>query len=318
MSNITRSNVSYALNQPLNLDAPYPIISKRAPTTADKAPIGQTWIFTTNNAVYFLTSIVNNSANWESVSGGAGSFTALTVNPGPTNLIGALTVSADGNQVHIADDLDDNTVVIGSITGASPMTIQGGTSGITLEPADTGTITLGTDSMTGSINIGVNTGAGQTVNINNIANAHTHINMGTTSTISEITMGNRMTASVVTIAGGNTGGITLNSGGNILLGVASATAASPTATVEIDQRVGAATFTGFTTAAAASQVFTITNSLAFTTSDIQVSVCNEGANDAQMTLQRTARSNGSFAVTLKNNGTQALNGNVSIFFWIWS
>ena len=41
MSNITRANVSYSLNQPLNLDAPYPIVARRDLGTADKAPIGQ-------------------------------------------------------------------------------------------------------------------------------------------------------------------------------------------------------------------------------------------------------------------------------------
>ncbi|MCF1193205.1 hypothetical protein LRR18_16570, partial [Mangrovimonas sp. AS39] len=94
------------------------------------------------------------------------------------------------------------------------------------------------------------------------------------------------------------------------------TQASPTATAVINANVGRATFTGFTTAAAGVQVFVITNSIITTSSCILVTACNEGANDAQMTITRVTRAAGSLSVTLTNNGAAAVNGNVAINFWV--
>jgi hypothetical protein len=94
------------------------------------------------------------------------------------------------------------------------------------------------------------------------------------------------------------------------------TAASPTAAVTSNHHMVTATFTGFTTAAAASQVFTITNSLITATSSVFVSAANLGANDAQMTVTRVVPGTGSLAVTLTNNGAQALDGNVIITVWV--
>ena len=95
-----------------------------------------------------------------------------------------------------------------------------------------------------------------------------------------------------------------------------ASVASPTASSTQNFNVVAATFTGFTTAAAASQVFTLTNSLISATSQVFVTAANEGANDAQMSVMRVKRLAGSMEVTLKNNGAAALNGNVTITAWV--
>jgi hypothetical protein len=119
----------------------------------------------------------------------------------------------------------------------------------------------------------------------------------------------------VDIAAG-TGGIDFSSAGIVTMAAATDTQASPTAASTVNANVGAVTFTGFTTAAAGAQVFTITNSLATTTSQIFVTACNEGANDAQMTVTRVNRAAGSFAVTVTNNGAAALNGNITLTWWI--
>ena len=343
MSNITRANVSYALNQPLNLDAPYPIVAKRDPGTADKAPIGQEWVNTTANTVFFLTSVANNAANWVNISGGAGVFSSLTVNPGPTNLstvgVGAVSIGnaantsavtitsgtggvaivGGGNTISIGNDAAANTVNIGSNTGAAATTINSGTGAITLSPANTGTIVLGTATQTGAISIGVSTGT-QSINIADATGATAAIvnmaaGVGSTSTI---TMGTTTAASALTLNAGTTGGITLLSGGNVSMAEAAQSAASPTASVTINARVGNATFTGFTTAAAASQVFTITNSVVATNSSLLVTLGNIGTNDAEMTVQRVQKTAGSFIVTAKNNGGAALNGDVTISFWIFN
>lgn len=120
------------------------------------------------------------------------------------------------------------------------------------------------------------------------------------------------------------GGITLTSAkaihtvsaGLVNIDTATDTQASPSATSVLNVNAGAATFTGFTTAAAGTQDFTITNSLATTSSNILCTICNEGANDAQMTITRVNRGAGSFVVTATNNGAAALNGNVCLTFWI--
>jgi hypothetical protein len=112
------------------------------------------------------------------------------------------------------------------------------------------------------------------------------------------------------------GGIALNASGNLFAQSAKVSIASPTAVATLDFYLGTATFTGFTTAAGSSQTFTINSIRADATSNILVTVANEGSNDAQMTITRVKRAAGSFDVTVKNNGTAALNGDVSINFWI--
>jgi hypothetical protein len=82
----------------------------------------------------------------------------------------------------------------------------------------------------------------------------------------------------------------------------------------LDSYCGIATFTGLTTAAAASQVITITNDKVGVTSGVICSASNLGANDAQMTVTRIENFAGSFEVTVTNNGLQALNGDLVLSF----
>lgn len=110
------------------------------------------------------------------------------------------------------------------------------------------------------------------------------------------------------------GSIDLSSAGFVTMVPGTSTAAAATGTVNAN--VGVVTCTGLTTASAASQVFTITNSLCTVNSAILVSASNLGANDAQMTVTRVVPGAGSFTVTLTNNGAAALNGDVIITFWI--
>jgi hypothetical protein len=109
---------------------------------------------------------------------------------------------------------------------------------------------------------------------------------------------------------------TLNNEGLIFLAGATANVAFPVATAVISAFIGSATFTGFTTAAAGTQIFTITNAIVTAASGIIVTASNTGANVAQMTVIRVNPGAGSFGVTLLNNGAAALNGNVIISFII--
>ena len=143
------------------------------------------------------------------------------------------------------------------------------------------------------------------------------INVGTGAAARTLTIGNTTTTTAVNVNTG-TGGFNVASAGIVTIDVATDTQASPTAASTLNVNAGMATFTGFTTASAASQDFTITNSLVSATSSILVSISNEGANDAQMTITRVKRGAGSFVVTAKNNGAAALNGNVSVTFFVLS
>ena len=324
MSNITRANVSYSLNQPLNLDAPYPIVARRDPGTADKAPIGQEWVNTVTNSVFFLTSIANNAANWVNIAGGAGVFSSLTVNPGPTNLstvgvgavnignaantsavtitsgAGGVSIVGGGNTISIGADGAANTVDIGSATGDAVLSLNAGTGGATLTTVN-GAITI--NSGTGAL--GISTDA-----------AATTLSIATGAAVKLLTVGSTNGASATTIQAG-TAGIDLSAAGNVQVVNGSATAASPTATLILNKRVGQAKFTGFTTAAAASQAFTIQNTTINSgATPIIVTAGNLGANNALMTLVGVVVGVGEVVVTLTNNGTQALNGDVNINFWV--
>src|SRR3990167_4982789 len=121
----------------------------------------------------------------------------------------------------------------------------------------------------------------------------------------------------INLISGATGGITINGSGNVQMTPTTATVASPGASVTINNRVGVATYTGFTTAAAGTQTFTITNSVVSEGDGILLTVANSGTNDAQMDLRRVdTEGGGAIVVDTINNGAAALNGDVVITFWI--
>ena len=186
---------AYSAYQPALPVFPIPIVAKRAPTTADKSgPIGQIWVWPLNNQVWILTSIVANVANWSDISGGAGVFSSLTINPGPTNLstigngtvtignatntglidleagVGGININGNGNLITIANDAAANSLILGTLTAAGTTLIEGGTgtgvgtAAITVLSGTTGDIQIGSVAHTGALYLGVST-AGDTVNI---------------------------------------------------------------------------------------------------------------------------------------------------------
>ncbi len=171
--------VSYGLTQPLILEAQLPIVSLRAPTTADKALIGSIWVQTTTNTYWVLTSIANNLATWITFGGGgAGVFTSLTVTPGNLTVTNGNIVASLGNISATAGSLSAGTTVTAG-TG-----ITATTGNIT---ASTGNIvaTLGNLTATaGSVSAGANVTAANNVtatagNVTAVAGA---VNAGTTMT----------------------------------------------------------------------------------------------------------------------------------------
>lgn len=138
-----KKNDVYGLSQGVLGIIPEPIVSRRNPTAADKAPLGTPWINRLTNAYFVLTSIVGNSATWATgataavnfaTTGTLGAGTSLTV--GTTATIGTgLTVTAGGIAVGAGGaTISGLTDVTGAIQAST--TITAGT-GIT---ATTGNI----------------------------------------------------------------------------------------------------------------------------------------------------------------------------------
>lgn len=75
-------DVAYGLSQPLLNVFPFPIVSTRNPTSADRAQLGTVWVNKSTNDYFVLTSVAANVSTWSSVSNGAGIFTSLEATTG--------------------------------------------------------------------------------------------------------------------------------------------------------------------------------------------------------------------------------------------
>src|SRR5208282_5365977 len=191
MSVSTPNFVAYGQNNgPLIQVNPFPIVAHRAPLAADRAPLGTLWVYPATNGAWILTSVVANSASWESISGGAGLFTSLTVAPGPINLTGTTNIN---------------------ITGAATTTIgTGGTGAVDIGNDTGGTIFTGNVGMLNNLLL-PNTTAGDTAG---------EIQFNAVRWISNYGTGN-------TFVGGDSGNATLTTGtaiNNVGIGLNAATA----------------------------------------------------------------------------------------------
>lgn len=333
---------AYALAQAYADVFPAPIVAQRAPTAQDQTQLGRLWIDRTTNNVYVITSVVANVANWANLSGGDAVYDNLTVNDlttlngsinadpavatdsyifGNPTMTGNIIIgrSAAGQAVNISGSVNNGAQSVSIASGAnaanSTVNIANGAS-----TAGTNTVNImnGALATNGTVNIlsGAATAGTQLCNILGTgATRAATLNLGTGAAAHTVTLGSTTGAAATTIQAG-TGELFLAAAGNVRASVIGDTQASPSATAVINARIGQAIFTGYTTAAAASQVFTITNSKCLATSTILVSASNFGANDAQMTVTRVIPGAGTFDVTVTNFGAAALNGNVLINFWI--
>ena len=223
MANGQPVNVDYGFSQALNAVFPAPIISNRAPTTADRAPLGQVWIKKSTNDFYVLTSIVNNLANWTTNTNGSGIFTSITVTTGPNDIEGTTTINTAGSA----------STSIGNNSGASGIAMLVGTGNFSLDGAAGstysigastvgGTVTIGGTAQTGNFILAPSTAAG-TVALAN-GNGAKAINIGNGVSGNTISIGNGIntSAQIVNIANGASGA---NSTVNILSGIGTAGAA---------------------------------------------------------------------------------------------
>ncbi len=266
---------------------------------------------TNGKAVNIATGAVANTV----IIGSTSSTSASTLQSGSggtsvTAANGAITVASGTGAMNISADAAATTlsigtgaaakaVTLGSTNTTSATTVQGGSGGVTITGTN-GIITA--NSGTGAVSVSTDAAA-------------TTVNLATGAGAKTVALGSTNTTSATTINAGS-GGIHTVSAGLVNIDTAVDTQASPSATSILNVNAGAATFTGFTTASAGTQSFTITNSLVTTSSNILCTVCNEGANDAQMQVTRITRAAGSFVVATKNQGAAALNGNVVVTFWV--
>lgn len=130
-SKVSRSNTVYGYPNPQLSAFPDPIVAQRAPTTADKALVGQIWVDQVGQLSYiFIKNSAGNSV-WvvQSNNGGAAVFTSLTVN-GTSILTGSLT--QNGGATLINTDAVGQTINIGTGAAAKLVAIGSATVGSTL------------------------------------------------------------------------------------------------------------------------------------------------------------------------------------------
>jgi hypothetical protein len=148
MSTIPFNQVAYGLTQALIATAPFPIVSKRTPTTADKAQIGTTWIDTVNNQYYVLTSIVSNLANWQLLAMGAGSLDQLTATDATVAVPAAGNINVvGGGSTNINTTAAGSTLTVSVISSPS---FAGHTTVATGLTATTGNIVASAGNITAS------------------------------------------------------------------------------------------------------------------------------------------------------------------------
>lgn len=107
---------AYGIDNALQDLAPQTIVAQRAPSTADQAEEGTTWINETDNEVYMLSSYTNGSAGWLNLAGGAGVFDSIEATTG--------NITADvGDIFAVAGDIiagaGDITAATGAVNAAS-------------------------------------------------------------------------------------------------------------------------------------------------------------------------------------------------------
>lgn len=111
-TNQNSNSSSYGLNQPLLKVFQEPIISNRAPTANDKQPLGSVWVDKPNAAIYMEADLQGGQATWLSVSGGGGTFSSLTIDPGNLTLTSGSIFASSGNL--IINDILADTITAGT------------------------------------------------------------------------------------------------------------------------------------------------------------------------------------------------------------
>lgn len=309
-------SLSYVFPYGLSSRSPRPVVAQRAPATTDVGyDPGTVWCDQSGNGAYINVQTSGGVPLWVG-SGGSGTILGTA---------GQITVTYNAGIPTLSIP---NTFSIGSNAAASSGTILVGTGGLQIDGAATaniviggaivgGGITVGGSAMTGTLNFG-NSTAAQTVNFAVGPTGVKTVHIADSATANIVSVGSLTGAASLALQSG-TGGLALTSGATTpgLISAAPGLVSGASTPLNLNTRLGQATFTALTTAAGATEVIVVnTNLITATTQSVFVSVDNLGSNDAQMTVQRKLLSVGSITLTLKNNGAQALNGNLHVNFWV--
>lgn len=257
------SSAAGALSGPITNVPLLPIQAKRAPTVRDiNYAIGQQWVYVAGNEIFFLSSVVGNTANWVQLEGGGGGGAfnitgptgTITTTAGPLTInsgTGTLGISTDAaaTTVNVGTGAGVKTVTLGSTTGASNTSINAGTAGVEIGtdavamPIVIGNATgaTGVSVSTGTNGFTVATGTGN-VSISNDP-AATIVNVGTGNGLKSVTLGSVNTASSTDIYAGTGGIVVAAAGGTVsvtsstsTLGIGSVN--TQTGTITIGSNVG--------------------------------------------------------------------------------
>jgi len=107
-----------------------PIVSKRSPTTRDRAELGTLWVNTVLNDAFILTSVASGVSSWINAGGGSGTFSALNINPGNATITsGNLVVTAGSITVGGAINFTSFGKGVLFSSAAGVITSSGGTNG---------------------------------------------------------------------------------------------------------------------------------------------------------------------------------------------
>ncbi|HEY5267745.1 MAG TPA: hypothetical protein VII94_01270, partial [Candidatus Saccharimonadales bacterium] len=105
-----------------------PIVQQRDPLVSDTGEIGVTWVNTTSQSFFILTSAIGDVNTWTSASAGAATATSFTVNPGDlTVTAGDLNVTAGDLNMAAGSTATLGTLVAGATTLTSTVDITGNT-----------------------------------------------------------------------------------------------------------------------------------------------------------------------------------------------
>ncbi len=236
-----------------------------------------------------------------------------------TNLLGSTNVNiATGTAASGA-----KTVTIGNIDALTTINALGV---VDINTAGTGATTIGSAATGGAIALTTNTSVGidaKTASHFTVTGAN---NLTLSSTAGEVDITSSKASATAINVTAPAGGVSLSGGaaatlGNVgIVNQQQAAAAGPSATVTVinNSRVGSVTFTGYTQAASATLVLTLTNSFITATSPILATTMNAGSNDAQMQITRIKQGSGTADITIKNQGAAALNGDMVLSYIILS
>jgi len=238
--------------------------------------------------------------------------------------IGQIWVNTASNTVFILTSILVGEFVWTTNTGGggtfTEVTITGpGATTLTVEAGDVdiqaGDLTLdnGDLSVTGDVSVTGNLDVNSTANV---------LIQSTAASATAIVLDASNSAGGIVLDAGSVNGIELSAGGNVEIVPATTSVASPADTATINKRVGVATFTGFTTAAAASQVLSINNTFITGTSGLLITATNldVSTNGASVVITGVTQAVGSILFTVTNNGGGALGAgdNILVTFWVIS